>query len=140
MSTPEAIEAKLRRLNELALEHGASVEEHPGGRVAVNRGVNTVYYYPYDGSVRFGGVFLDNATPEDLFALLDGQPVTLGSVEPTTAPERRQIMQISAIAPADGYDSGEVAALCNDGSVWVTPVAGNFGWERMLDIPQDDEE
>lgn len=56
-----------------------------------------------------------------------------------STPQKRKIVQISAIGPADGYDSGEVAALCNDGSIWVTPVAGNFGWERLLDIPQDDE-
>jgi hypothetical protein len=44
--------------------------------------------------------------------------------------EPREIKQITTLG------SGEIVALCNDGSVWI--YAGS-SWQKLPDIPKEDD-
>jgi hypothetical protein len=49
---------------------------------------------------------------------------------------RRRIVQLMGVA-GDTYAAKRLYALCNDNSVWLLV---DKGWQRLPDIPQDDEE
>jgi hypothetical protein len=51
---------------------------------------------------------------------------------------KRKLVQISAFAEEDSMSDG-LYGLADDGSVWyITPFRGE-SWQRLPDIPQDEE-
>jgi hypothetical protein len=58
--------------------------------------------------------------------------ITLPSMHPPDSSGTREPREIKQIAT---LSSGEIAALCNDGTVWI--YAGS-GWQKLPDLPKDD--
>ncbi|MFU2079319.1 hypothetical protein ACLQ91_01865 [Avibacterium endocarditidis] len=50
----------------------------------------------------------------------------------------RKIIQICSNYNSELTNGESLFALCNDGSVWWSDATLDFGWKRLLDIPQDE--
>lgn len=66
-------------------------------------------------------------------------------IEEPTPKEPRKIIQISTTLYQNESDAlfvgvPTITALCNDGTVWTLSQQRQRGWEKVVDIPQDEEQ
>lgn len=51
----------------------------------------------------------------------------------------RKIIQLIMSPPGPGYKP-MIVALCDDGTVWADVIGRPASWQKLDDIPQDDED